>query len=182
MTPEEAFALVKKHVDAGMVTDASTLRETTFGFYFHVRSEESVRLSSPTGETMNFPAASCDVLVDRDTGEVHYLGSAFDLEYWLEAYDRGLHQPMDVVVISVGDRQRAASALGRLQMSYVIPEVTHGETWTIPQRYNQKDFIRAFNSLPVRFEAQRLIFRMHEIDAITEDMDISIVLERSNSR
>ena len=125
------------------------------------------------------PVGSCGVIVDRNTGEVHNLGSAFGLEYWLEAYDRGLHQPKDVVVVTIGDRQRAASALGRLQMSYVIPEVAHGETWIIPQRYNQKDFIRVFDSLPARFEAQQLIFRMRELDAISENTDLSIVLEPS---
>ncbi|MEM9219535.1 MAG: hypothetical protein AAGD25_35035 [Cyanobacteria bacterium P01_F01_bin.150] len=39
MTPEKAFALVEKHIEPGMVADASTLRETAFGFYFHVTSE-----------------------------------------------------------------------------------------------------------------------------------------------
>ncbi|EMB16089.1 YrhB domain-containing protein [Rhodopirellula europaea] len=173
MTPAEAFALAEKHIEAGMVADADTLRETGFGFYFHVTSEEYLR----TGDMMDMPVGSCGVLVERDTGEVHDLGSAFDLEYWLEAYDRGLHLPMDVIVLSIGDRQRAASALGRLQMSYVIPEVAHGETWTIPKHYNQKDFIRAFDSLPARFEAQRLIFRMHEIDAIAKNPDLTISLE-----
>ena len=177
MTPEEAFALVEKHIEAGMVADASTLRETKFGFYFHVTSEAYLR----SGDMMDMPVGSCGVIVDRNTGEIHELGSAFGLEYWLEAYDCGLHQPMDVVVVSIGDRQRAASALGRLQMSYVIPEVAHGETWTIPRHYNQSDFIRAFDSLPTRFEAQRLIFCMHEIEAIAENTDLSIALEPSNS-
>lgn len=176
MTPEEAFTLVEKHIEAGMVADASTLRETEFGFYYHVTSEAYLR----SGDMMDMPVGSCGVIVDRITGEVHDLGSAFGLEYWLEAYDRGLHQPLDVVVLSIGDRQRAASALGQLQMSYVIPEIAHGETWTIPRHYNQKDFIRAFDSLPARFEAQRLIFRMHEIDAIAENTDLSISLEPSN--
>ena len=173
MTPEEAFELVENHVKPGMVADASTFRETDFGFYYHVTTEAYIR----TGDMMDLPVGSCGVLVDRETGRVHDLGSAFGLEYWLEAYDRGLHQPMDVVVTSVGDRQRAASALGRLQLSYVIPEFEHGETWKIPRHYNQKDYIRAFDSLPARFEAQHLIFRMREIDAIAENIDVTITLE-----
>ena len=177
MTPQEAFAIVERHIEAGMVADVNSLRETKFGFYYHVTSEAYLR----SGDMMDMPVGSCGVIVDRITGEVHNLGSAFDLDYWLEAYDRGLHQPMDVVVVSIGDRQRAASALGRLQMSYVIPEVAHGEIWRIPQHYNQKDFLRAFDSLPARFEAQQLIFRMHEIDAIAENTDLSILLEPSNS-
>lgn len=177
MTPKEALRLAANHIEAGMVVNPGTLRETKFGFYFHVTSQEYLR----TGDMMHMPVGSCGVLVNRETAEVHDLGSAFDLEYWLEAYDRGLHLPMDVVVLSIGDRQRAASALGRLQMSYVIPEVAHGETWTIPKHYNQKDFIKSFDLLPARFEAQRLIFRMHEIDAIAENPDLTIALEPHNA-
>lgn len=176
MTSEEAFNLAEKHIKTGMVVDVGTLRETKFGFYFHVTSEEYLR----TGNIMDMVVGSYGVLVDRKTGVVHDLGSAYGLEYWLELYGRGLHLPMDVIVLSVGDRQLAASALGRLQMSYVVPELAYGETWTVPRHYNQKDFIRLFDELPVRFEAQRLVFRMHEIDAILNNPNLSIVLEPHN--
>lgn len=176
MTPEEAFALVEMHIEPGFVVNRDTLKETDFGFYFHVTTEEYLR----TGDVTDLPIGSCGVLVDRTTGDVHNLGSAFGLEYWTESYDRGLHIPMGAVVLSVGDRQRAASALIRLQMSYVIPEVAYGETWTIPKRYNQKDFIRSFDTLPVRFESQRLIFRMHDLDAIAVNSDVNIKLEPHN--
>ncbi len=124
MTPAEAFTLAKQHTAPGMVAIANTLRETAFGFYFQVTSEAYLR----TGDLMDMPVGSSGVLVDRKTCEVHSLGSAFGLEYWLEAYDRRLHQPMDVVVIAVGDRQRAAIALASLQLSYIRPEISHGET------------------------------------------------------
>lgn len=178
MTPEEAFSCAEKHIKAGMVADKSTFRETNFGFYFYVASEEYLR----TKDIMKMPIGSHGVLVDRETGEVHWLGSSPDLEYWLEAYDCGLHQALDVVVTSVGDRQRAASALSTLQMSYVIPEIAYGETWKIPKPYKQKDFLRAFDSLPARFESQQLILRMYELDAIAESADLDIVLEPSNDR
>ncbi|SMP75024.1 Immunity protein 35 [Neorhodopirellula lusitana] len=173
MTPAEALALAEKHAEAGMVVDHTTLRETDFGFYFHVASEAYLR----TGDMMDMPVDSCGVLVDRKTGHVHGLGSAFDLQYWLDAYDRGLHLPTDVIVLTVSDRQRAAFALERLQMSYVIPEVAYGETWTVPRHYNTKDFVRSFDSLPSRFERQNLIFRMHELDAIATNTDLTIALE-----
>ncbi|WP_345689658.1 hypothetical protein [Novipirellula caenicola] len=173
MTPKEAFTVAEMHIEPGFAVERDTLRETAFGFYFHVTTKDYLR----TGDLVDLPVGSCGVLVDRLTGDVHDLGSAFGLEYWLEAYDRGLHLPMDVVVLSVSDRQRAASALMRLQMSYIIPEVAYGETWTIPKHYNQKDFIRSFDSLPARFGAQRLIFRMHDLDAIDENPDVNIELE-----
>lgn len=173
MTPAEALVLAEKHAESEMVVQADTLRETKFGFYFHVASEKYLR----TGDMMDMPVGSCGVLVDRNTGQVHGLGSAFNLQYWLDAYDRALHLPTDVIVLTVSDRQRAASALGRLQMSYVIPEVAYGETWTVPRHYDQKDFIRSFDSLPTRFERQNLIFRMHDLDAIAANSDLTIALE-----
>ena len=173
MTPTEALDFAERHVEPGTVVVADTIRETKFGFYFHTTSERYVK----TQDVLDLPVGSCGVLVDRRTGDVHDLGSAFGVDYWLEAYDRGLHLPIDVIVTRVGDRQRAASALERLQMSYVIPEVAHGDTWTIPRHYNHKDFIRAFDSLPARFESQRLIFSMHELDEIADDSDVTIELE-----
>ena len=68
----------------------------------------------------------------------------------------------------------------RLQLTYVVPEVANGVTWNIPKHYNQKDFVRSFESLPTRFEAQQFIFRMLEIDAITANTDIEITLEPKN--
>jgi Immunity protein 35 len=173
MTPSEALLLAEKHVDREMIVLADTIRETEFGFYFNVTSERYLK----SLDIMDLPVGSCGVMVDRKTGEVHDLGSAFGVDYWLEAYDRGLHLPMDVIVTYVGDRQRAASALRRLQMTYVIPEVAYGETWTIPRHFTQKDFVQSFDSLPVRFEAQCLIFRMHDLNCIAKDGDIKITLE-----
>ena len=176
MTPSDAFQLAKNHIPSGMVANLDSLRENEFGFYFNVASEEFLR----TGDIIDMPIGSFGVLVDRQTGEVHDLGSAFNLEYWLEAYDRKLHLPNDVIVHSIGDRQRAATALCRLQLTYVVPEVANGVTWNIPKHYNQKDFVRSFESLPTRFEAQQLIFRILEIDAITANTDIEITLEPKN--
>ena len=107
MNPEEALALIEEHVEAGMVADASTLRETVFGFYYHVTSKAYLR----TRDMMDMPVGSCGVLVDRNTGEVHDLGSAFEVEYWLEAYDRGLH--LSIMETSVCRIRSRISGCGR---------------------------------------------------------------------
>jgi hypothetical protein len=54
MTPAEALALAEKHAETGMVVDHITLRETDFGFYFHVASKAYLR----TGDMMDMPVAS----------------------------------------------------------------------------------------------------------------------------
>ena len=73
MTPEEAFALAEMHIESGFVVDHDTLKETDFGFYFHVTTEEYLR----TGDLMDLPVGSCCVLVDRITGDVHDLLGVF---------------------------------------------------------------------------------------------------------
>ncbi|NOY70475.1 MAG: hypothetical protein GXP53_13490 [Deltaproteobacteria bacterium] len=120
---------------------------------------------------------SSGLLVDRKTGVVHKLGSAFDLKYWFEAYRRFLHVPNNVIVAKVFDQQRAADALCQLQMTYVIPEISHGTTWRIPKHYNSKMFRNAFDNLPAQFENQNLIFRLREIEKIESEHDLIIELQ-----
>lgn len=174
MNADEALKLAEEHIADDMVVLADTVRECKFGFYFgtdtrkHQQSGRWEDLAAPGGG---------GVLVDRNTKEVHELGSAFGVEYWIEAYRRGLHKLTTVVVTEVYDRQRAAEALHRLQMIYVTPHGAHNERWAIPQHYRLKDLRRAFDELPARFGDQNLIFRLREIERIESERDLVIELE-----
>jgi len=59
-------------------------------------------------------------------------------------------------------------------MSFVVPEEAHGTVWRVPQHYGLKDFLRSFEKLPARFEEQKLIFRLHEIEKIEKGGDLVI--------
>jgi hypothetical protein len=168
MNQTEARRLAEAHVHDGMVVLNERSAECEFGFYFAVDS----RKHQETGRCEDILVGSCGVLVDRANGNVHPLGAAFPLEYWFEAYRRHLHLPCAVVVTKVRDRQRAAESLLRLQMSFVVPEEAHGTVWRVPQHYGLKDFLRSFEKLPARFEKQKLIFRLHEIEKIEKGGDI----------
>jgi hypothetical protein len=169
----EARRLAEAHVPDEIVVLSEHWQECEFGFYF-ATDTRSHRESAGFEDLL---VGSCGVLVDRLTGEVHTLGSALDTEYWFEAYRRRLHVPNTVIVTKVFDRQRAAEALCRLQMTFAIPEGAHGVTWRIPQHYRVNDFQRAFDNLPARFENQGLIFRLREIERIERENDLVIEIE-----
>jgi hypothetical protein len=82
-----------------------------------------------------------------------------------------------LAVTKVWDRQRAADALLRLQMTYVIPKEAYGTTWRVPQSYAISDLRSAFESLPARFANQHLIFRLRDIEAIESSRDITVCFE-----
>jgi len=124
----EAKKLAEEHISEDMILLDDQSRECEFGFYFATDSRKHLK----TGRADDLLIGSWGVLVDRETGEVHDLGSGFDLEYWIEAYRRHLHVPNKVVVKKVRDQKRAVDALYHSQMTYVIPEKAHGETWKIP--------------------------------------------------
>lgn len=174
MTPAEALSIAEKHVDDGMVIDVDRFRETRHGYFFAVMWEKEPR---PGDDHYGLAGGLLGVWVDRRTGEVEELGSGADVDYSLEAFDRDLHRPMDVTVVTVGDRKRAAKALLRLQMTYVIPEFAYGETWRIAKKYTMQDFLRAFDSLPVRFESKGLFCCMEEIEALAKNPDLTVVIE-----
>ena len=173
MNAADALRLAHEHIADDMVVLADTVRECEFGFYIAT----DTRKHQQTGRWEDLPApGGSGLLVDRTTNEIHELGSAFQVDYWMEAYRRRLHKPITVVVTKVYDRQRAAEALNRLQMTYVIPEEAYGETWVIPQHYGLKQFRKSFDHLPVRFENQNLIFRLREIERIESGQDVVIQL------
>jgi hypothetical protein len=173
MNQTEARRLAEAHVPNDMVVLTEHSAECEFGFYFASDS----RAHQETGRFEDLLMGSCGVLVDRANGNVHRLGSAFPPEYWFEAYRRQLHHPCTVVVTKVHDRQRAAESLLRLQMSVVVPEEAHGTVWRIPKHYGLKDFLRSFEKLPTRFENQKLIFRLHEIEKIEKGGDLFMQVE-----
>ena len=173
MDAESAYAAAREYVDDGIVVLKDNARECSFGFYFPT----DTAAHQESGRIEDMLVGSCGLLVDRRTGEVHELGSAFGVDYWLQAYERNLHLPQTLTVTKVFDRQRAADGLCRLQMTYVIPEEAHGEVWRIPKHYNSKDFRSAFDALPATFGNQNLIFRLHDIERLESDREVEFTLQ-----
>jgi hypothetical protein len=174
MTPAEALSIAEQHVDEGRVIDLEAFRESRHGYFFGIMWEKPPR---PGDDNYGIAGGLLGIWVDRRTGEVEELGSGADVDYSLEAFDRDLHRPMDVTVVTVGDRKRAAKALLGLHMTYVIPEFAYGETWRIAKEYTVQDFMLAFDSLPVRFEKHVLFCCMEAIESLAKKPDLTVVIE-----
>jgi hypothetical protein len=175
---QAALILAQGHLPEGFVLLPEYAQECEFGFYFGVDS----LAHQTSGRFEDIVVGSCGVLVDRETGDVHDLGSSHSPAYWFEAYRRKLHLSATVVVTGVQDRQRAAEALLRLGMSYIIPDEAHGEIWRIPQLYKLKDFKTAFDDLPARFPNQHLIFSLREIERIEIEDDCRLEIQTAASK
>ena len=173
MTLSEARSLAEAHVSDELVVLEKFANECTFGFYFAISS----RAYEESGKFENMLIGSSGLLVDRGNGKVHELGSGADLEYWFKAYQRNLHLPQTLIVTKVHDRQRAADALLRLHMSFVIPEEEGGVIWRIPQYFSVKQIRNSLDSLPCQFEGQDFIFRLRDIEAIEADNNLEIELQ-----
>jgi hypothetical protein len=173
MNKTEATRLAEAHVSADVVVLDEYSKECEFGFYFATDS----RAHQKTGRIEDLLVGSCGVLVARTTGNVHDLGSGFPPEYWFEVYRRRLHLPCTVVVTKVRDRQRAAEAILRLHMTFVVPEEANGTVWRVPQHYEMGHMLKACDNLPVRFEHQNLVFRLHEIQRIESSTELTIRIE-----
>ena len=85
MNAADALKLAEEYIDDEFVVLAETVRECEFGFYFGT----DTRRHQQTGKLADLAAPGWSgLLVDRNTKEVHQLGSACDVNYWLEAYRR----------------------------------------------------------------------------------------------
>ena len=173
MTHDEA-----KQIAAEWLKENESLRldelaeKTDFGYLFSLCPRNSDEIL----------AGVSGVIVERDTGVVHTVGSGKTAAYWLEAYEKGLHEMQDVIVVSVKDRQRAAFALKALRLSHVVEEVDGGTVWKIPQEYTEREFRELLENLPVRFKDQKLLFRLEELKRIEDSDEVEIKLETSLAR
>ena len=170
MNASEALEIAEASLSADLVLVPHTGRECEFGFYFATDTKQH----SSSGRIEDLQVGSCGVLVDRRTGEVHSLGSAFNVEYWLKAYQRGLYKPLSILVTKVFDLGRAAESLLRLQLTETKREKSDGDTWPFPQLLTLKELRERLGKLPAKFENQNLIFRLHEIERIETERDLTM--------
>jgi hypothetical protein len=94
-----ARELAQRDVPEGLAIDDSSGHELKHGWFFPYRS-----VSEPC-------AGSNGVIVNKATGKLFHLGSAFPAERDLELYDRGYQfERYDLVVLEVRDLHAAVEA------------------------------------------------------------------------
>lgn len=99
--------------------------------------------------------------------------------------------PLDIIAIpqKIQRSKLQKCSLSKLTKIHFIPPrftvhflwgtpVAFGETWVVPKFFNAKEIRKSFDNLPVRYENQRLLFRLHDIERIEAERVVEIVLEK----
>lgn len=139
---DAAREIVARHVaaSAGMAVDDARVRELPQGWLVPYRA---------TGEPR---AGSRGAIVNKVTGAVFDLGSAFPLERDVELYDRGYqHDHYDLVITNVRDRMRSLDVLVQLGISAAPPEYSAGTVWRVPRPLTRTQLDSSLKALPCVF-------------------------------
>lgn len=110
--------------------------------------------------------AGCNgVIVNKQTGALFHLGSAFPLERDLELYDRGYQfEAYELVILEVRDRGKTLDALQSSRFRLVEPVLEHGTTWRIPRDMTRDELSTSLEVLPRTFADVSLYFKLELLE------------------
>ncbi|HWZ91497.1 MAG TPA: hypothetical protein VNW92_21695 [Polyangiaceae bacterium] len=130
-----ASTLARDHCpDSNCIDDSEPIDFPT-GWYFGYK-----RLEDPLAQ----PMGSNGLIVDKATGEVLVLGSAFSVQRDLEMHQKGYrYSQYDLVVLAFSDLEQAIDALSALRLSTVDPKYESGTVWRIPRPLTRAEPDRA---------------------------------------
>jgi hypothetical protein len=149
---ETALKAAESNAAPGVIVERAEARELRDGWFFPY---------VPVGEPL---CGSTGVIVNKRTGQVLQLGSAYPVERDIEAYNEGFQfESYDVVVTEITDLGRALDVLEQLGLSVVTPQEDHGVTWRIPRLLNRSELARQLRTLPCTFPDVRLYFRVEAL-------------------
>lgn len=122
-------------------------------------TSSSLRAGMELGEAQEltagwfFPTSSATVgcngiIVNKHTGKLFHLGSAFPVERDLALYDRGYQfDRYDLTIIKVRRRKQTLHALGKVRLDVIEPTLEHGIVWRVPRaRRRCADYVAARSS------------------------------------
>ncbi len=145
---EQALSIAQGRVpeDCALIEDAT--RELPDGWYFHFQSKAYLQ----SGDERELLFGHAGMIVNKQTGEVVELGSAFNLDRHFSVYQAGIHgENYDLVVERVTNLEETIKHLQGLGLSHVTPEVKYGETWRLPQAYTPDELRKILTNLPAVF-------------------------------
>jgi len=167
---KKAAVLAQACAPERFVIAVDQVRETRCGWFFPWRLD-----GRPS-------AGSKGVVVDKQTGRVITLGSAYSLERDLNAFDAGYRfGPAFLVVTDVRNESRAVDQLLRLSIKEVTPEFAHGVQWKIPKPISAQDIQTRLRQLPCKFGPIATYFAIEALEAMRGKRDISFELEEVSS-
>lgn len=150
---DEARRIAQGTNDARLAIDDALTRELQSGWYFGFRS---------LGEPI---CGSTGLIVNKASGKVLHLGSAFALERDLDLYERGYRfERYDLVVLEVANLDATLATLLELGLSVVEPTYEHGSVWRVPRRLTRDDLAQRLAILPCVFGDLKLYFYLEALE------------------
>jgi hypothetical protein len=120
-----AREIAQRKVPDGLAIADDRVVELDGGWFFPYRT------------TSGRMAGSQGVVVNKTTGKLFPLGSAFPVERDLILYDKGYQSDQyDLVVRAIADMERTLDVLEYLGIAIVEPKDEHGAVWRIPPDHN----------------------------------------------
>ncbi|HEY2516152.1 MAG TPA: hypothetical protein VGI39_35015 [Polyangiaceae bacterium] len=105
------------------------------------------------------------LIVNKHTGRVFHLGSAFPLERDLALYDRGYQsERYDLVVLAIHDLTETRRALSRVGLQITDITYEHGQVWRVPRAMKDLELSDRLQTLPCIFPDQGLYFRLEVLE------------------
>jgi len=143
------LAVRAKDTPPNLKIDDSRARELRTGWFFPYRSTTGSPVLGTNG-----------LVVNKTTGSIFYLGSAFPVERDLTLYDKGYQFAVyDLVITMIADMEPTLDTLEKLELSIVEPTYEHGVVWRIPRPLTRAEIRARLSRLPHVFGAVNLYFR-----------------------
>ncbi len=166
----KAATLAQASAPEGFVIAADQARETCSGWFFPWCFE---------GPSL---VGSKGVVVDKQTGRVVTLGSAYSLDRDLNAFDAGYRfSPAFLVVTAVRNERCAIDQLLRLGVKEIRPEFAHGVQWKIPTAISAQDIESRLRQLPCKFGPIATYFAIEALEVMRRTRNFSFELEEVSS-
>jgi hypothetical protein len=105
------------------------------------------------------------VIINKQTGRLFGLGSAFPIERDLAMYDRGYQfEQYDLVIRVVRDLGATRRAVGQLPLQVVEPTYDRGQVRRIPRPWSDVERWKHLDTLPCVFPALKLYFHLELLE------------------
>ena len=133
-------AIAERSVDPGTHVDDAYARELRDGWFFPFIC---------TSE----PLVGCNgIIINKTTGKVLRLGSAYSDERDIEMYEKGYQfERYDLVILEILDKDATLDALLQLHFVSIEPKYDRGTVWRIPRPLTRADLALRIAQVPYVF-------------------------------
>ncbi len=161
---EIAARVIGSRADERIELNEDGVRELREGWFFPYQC--SARLAGSHG-----------VIVNKATGKLFELGSAYSVERDLEFYDKGYQfKSCDLVITSVANAERTVDALQKLGVATVELKYEHGEVWRISRPLTRAELETSLAKLPHVFADVALYFRYEVMEEASDSRAFEFVM------